>query len=182
MRKIGYLVIAVGFLAGSLAATIDKEEMQWGYFAAALAVGIVGVGLVRLGVRREKRVEGKLALNIQSVETSLSRIVQNMTGLNAQKSSINTYDVRYRIDELFTEDLSAFVEARQSIAHTHGLNAYADVMSSFAAGERYLNRVWSASADGYIDEVNTYLDKAREQFTESLDKVQNLNSAKPAAT
>ncbi|OHB65156.1 MAG: hypothetical protein A2168_03125 [Planctomycetes bacterium RBG_13_50_24] len=174
MRKIGYLVIAVGFLAGSLAATIDKEEMQWGYFAAALAVGIVGVGLVRLGVRREKRVEGKLALNIQSVETSLSRIVQNMTGLNAQKSSINTYDVRYRIDELFTEDLSAFVEARQSIAHTHGLNAYADVMSSFAAGERYLNRVWSASADGYIDEVSAYLEKAQTQFADSLAKIRDL--------
>ena len=45
-------------------------------------------------------------------------------------------------------------------------------MSSFAAGERYLNRVWSASADGYIDEVNTYIEKAREQFVDSLNKIQ----------
>jgi len=47
-------------------------------------------------------------------------------------------------------------------------------MSCFAAGERYLNRVWSASADGYVDEVNTYLDKAQSQFVESLQKVKNL--------
>ena len=38
----------------------------------------------------------------------------------------------------------------------------------FAAAERYLNRVWSASADGYIDEVNEYLQKAGDQFAESL--------------
>jgi len=50
------------------------------------------------------------------------------------------------------------------------------VMSCFAAGERYLNRVWSASADGYIDEVNDYLDKAKEQFTESLEKIRQLKA------
>jgi hypothetical protein len=50
-------------------------------------------------------------------------------------------------------------------------------MSSFAAGERYLNRVWSASADGYIDEVSAYIDKAREQFVESLEKVRQLKVA-----
>ncbi len=114
---------------------------------------------------------------MESVEASLDRIVKNMTGLNAEKASINTYDVRHRIDELFTDDLNTFVEARESIAHTHSLNAYADVMTSFAAGERYLNRVWSASADGYIDEVNTYLDKAQEQFCESLEKIRRFKVA-----
>jgi len=48
------------------------------------------------------------------------------------------------------------------------------VMSCFAAGERYLNRVWSASADGYIDEVNAYLVKAQEQFVDSLSKIKKL--------
>lgn len=174
MGKMGYLMITVGFLAGALAATADKEDVQWGYFAAALAVGAVGVGLIRFGAHREKRVEGKLASDIQSIESSLKRIVENMTGLNAQKSSINTYDVRHRIDELFPEDLAVFVEARESIVHSHGLAAYADVMSSFAAGERYLNRVWSASADGYIDEVNAYIEKAQVQFAESLEKIRRL--------
>jgi hypothetical protein len=68
------------------------------------------------------------------------------------------------------------VDARESIAHRHGLAVYGEIMSSFAAGERYLNRVWSASADGYIDEVNTYIEKAREQFAESLDKINKHKS------
>ena len=67
--------------------------------------------------------------------------------------------VQHRIDELFPGDLNKFVEARETIPHVYRLQAYADVMSHFAAGERYLNRVWSASADGYVDEVRTYLEE-----------------------
>ncbi|MHC4430323.1 MAG: hypothetical protein ACYS14_10955 [Planctomycetota bacterium] len=176
IKKLGYLLITLGFLAGALTTVVDKEQIRWDHFALALAVGAAGVALVRASDKMESRHEGKLASNMQAVETSLNRIVRNVTGLNAEKASINTYDVRHRIDELLTDDLNTFVEARQSIAHTHSLNAYADVMSSFAAGERYLNRVWSASVDGYIDEVNAYLDKAREQFVETEQKVHRLKT------
>jgi len=37
----------------------------------------------------------------------------------------------------------------------------------FAAGERYVNRVWSASADGYRSESLTYLNKAAGQFRDA---------------
>ena len=176
MKKLGYLMITLGFLAGALTAVVDQEQIRWDHFALAFILGAVGVAFVRISDRRESRHEGKLASNMQSVETSLEKIVKNMTGLNAEKASINTYDVRHRIDELFTDDLNAFVEARESITHTYSLSAYADVMSSFAAGERYLNRVWSASVDGYIDEVNAYLDKALTQFVETDHKVRQLKA------
>jgi len=52
-------------------------------------------------------------------------------------------------------------------------------MGYFASGERYLNRVWSASADGYIDEVAAYLDKAQLQFSEALGKVRYLKENSP---
>ena len=54
----------------------------------------------------------------------------------------------------------------ESIAIAFGLPLYASVMSHFAAGERYLNRVWSCSVDGYIDEAHAYISRAREQFEE----------------
>ena len=47
-------------------------------------------------------------------------------------------------------------------------------MSSFAAAERYLNRCWSASADGYVDEVHAYLEHAAAQFRDCQAKIQNL--------
>jgi len=174
MKKLGFLMITIGFLSASLAAVWQTDAVYWSYFIPALAIGATGVALVRTGHRRITTAEGKLAANIESAETALRGIVENMAQLNDQKESINTYDIRHRVDELFREDLMTFVESRQSIAHLYGLSAYGDIMSCFAAGERYLNRVWSASADGYVDEVNAYLDKAREQFAICLEKTLKL--------
>jgi hypothetical protein len=50
------------------------------------------------------------------------------------------------------------------MVHLFGLQTYADIMSNFATGERYINRVWTASADGYDGEAEQYLGKAAEQF------------------
>ena len=47
----------------------------------------------------------------------------------------------------------------------------------FAAGERYIHRVWSASVDGYIDEVLAYVPRAREQFEKTRDKLEALTRA-----
>ena len=176
MKTIGYILISISFLAGSLAAIVDQEHVRWNYVIGALAVGVIGIFCARIGHRKVHTSEEKLNENIRYVETALEKIVSNITQLNSQKESINTYDVRHKIDELFLEELDIFIDARQSIAHIYGLSAYGDIMSSFAAGERYLNRVWSASADGYIDEVNTYLDRAQEQFSESLDTIQRFKT------
>jgi hypothetical protein len=47
-------------------------------------------------------------------------------------------------------------------------------MTSFATGERYLNRVWSSSADGYVDEVSLFMPQVQTQFTECLTKLKKL--------
>lgn len=174
MKKLGYFIITIGFLGGALLTVLDTREVNWIYFVVALAVGVVGIVLVRTSEKRAIQEVGKLTSNIENLKGSLSRIVANINKLNAEKDSINTYDVLHRIDELFPDDLAAFVEARESISHIHGLQAYAEVMNNFAAGERYLNRVWSASADGYVDEVNAYLEKAESQFSEANNKLQAL--------
>jgi len=169
-------MIVIGFIAGALLSVVDELEVQWGYFICALIVGAIGVVLVQSGKRQHTKSEEKLTSNIQNIQASLSRITENITQLNAAKDSVDTYDMRYRIDELFGDDLAIFVQARESISHLYGLQAYADVMSYFASGERYLNRIWSASADGYIDEVNTYLDRAQKQFADALSKVRQLTT------
>ena len=155
---------------------VDQSTVKWMWYIPALGLGVAGVILIRVDEARQSKTEHHIAARIETVESSLEKITANINKLNAEKHSIHTYDMRHRIDELFIDDIDKFVDARESIAHRYGLNAYGDVMSSFAAGERYLNRVWSASADGYIDEVNTYLEKTREQFADSLKKIQILKT------
>ncbi len=177
MKNIGYLLITAGFLAGSLAAVLDERLVQWTLFAGGLAVGVVGIVLVRLGARRLVQAQGGHVATIKEVEGSLSRIVDNMALLNREKDSINPYDVPNRIETLLVDDLMAFADAREGISHLYGLQAYADVMNHFATGERHLNRVWSASADGYVDEMRTYLASAQAQFVAAKERLDRLKAS-----
>ena len=170
-------MVTLGFIAAALAAVVDEDAVRWLWYIPAIGLGVAGVATIRINDVRQSKTEHHVTANIETVETSLARIADNISKLNSDKKSINTYDMRHRIDELFLEDLALFVDARESIAHRYGLAAYADVMSCFAAGERYLNRVWSASADGYIDEVNAYLDKTQGQFINSLEKIRQLKAS-----
>ena len=171
MKKIGIVLIAIAFLAGTLATVIDVETVRWIPFIASLVTGIIGIVLVKVSLKREARSAEVLTRNMLQIESSISSIIKNLKELNDRKETIDTYDVRHEVDELFLEDLNTFVEARESISHTYGIQAYADVMSHFAAGDRYLNRVWCASSDGYVDEVNEYLVKSLEQFEDSRKKL-----------
>jgi hypothetical protein len=198
MKFIGFLMVTIGFIVAALAAVVDQSALKgiddstveaieestaetvnqstvkWMWYIPALGLGVAGVILIKANDARQNKTEHHIAARIETVESSLEKIATSINKLNSEKHSIHTYDMRHRIDELFIDDLNSFVDARESIAHRYNLAAYGEVMSSFAAGERYLNRVWSASADGYIDEVNAYLEKAREQFAESLEKIRKL--------
>ena len=105
--------------------------------------------------------------NLQILDTSLVNILENLESLNSQPIRLPVYQARFEIDRLLREDLNNFANARESMMHVIGMQHYTDVMSAFAAGERYINRIWSASTDGYVDEVRSYLDRALQQFREA---------------
>ena len=168
MKRAGELLIAVGFLAGALVSVLDETAVPWLYMGLALAVGVVGVVLINVGERRTARVVRETGAGIAEIEQTLAQIAAEIAQIDAEKEQINPYDVRLRIDARLPAALGSFAESREAIAHVYGLQAYADVMSHFAAGERYLNRVWSCSADGYIDEIKAYLPRAHEEFDEAL--------------
>ncbi len=173
MRAVGYILLTLGFLVAVFVSVLTAaNEVEWIWFAPALLIGTVGVALARLSMRQETREAGTLSSNVEILESSIGRIVEKITGLDAEKQALHPFDVHSRIDELFPEDLAAFVDARESITHLYGLQAYARVMNEFAAGERYLNRVWSASVDCYIDDVHEYIGRAKEQFTKTREVLQ----------
>jgi RNase adaptor protein for sRNA GlmZ degradation len=177
MKLIGYLLIAAAFLIATLVAVQQVLEVNWMWFVPFVVVGFVGVVVVRKASHAETRAEDKVAANIGVVHSSLEQVVQKVAQLNADKANINTYDMRLRIDDTVLTHLDDFVAVRESIGHKYGLQEYADVMSSYAAGERYLNRVWSASADGYIDEVNAFMDRAEAQFKDAFEHLKQLEAS-----
>jgi hypothetical protein len=167
MKPLAIALIVVAFLAGAFISVLHPTHVQWPWMIAVLIIGSVGLFLYRRVMHGETRSSQLLAGNIELLATCLRRISKNLNELHLSAESLPTYEARFEIDRLFREDLDTFAEARESMVHVFGIQNYADVMSNFAAGERYINRVWSASTDGYVDEVILYLGRAREQFEEA---------------
>jgi len=167
MIRLGYLLVIGAFLVGALLCSLDPETLPWPWFLLTLTVGALGLYLIKSHEKQHATDESRLSENITVLQQSLDNLVSNLSALVDSKPALPPYDYRFEIDRLFRDDLDNFAEARHAIAHSFSLQHYAEVMSPFAAGERYINRVWSASMDGYIDEVNHYLGRALEQFQEA---------------
>ena len=178
MKNIGFILLAAGFLAGAYATSLDVQNVNWMLFAGAAIVAIVGLLISKTQASAHARSSEVLEVNRGALRDSLQNIVRDL-GEIAGDGTTKGAELRDRIDLKLRDDLRRFADARESMVHLFGLQTYADIMSSFAAGERYINRVWSASADGYDGEAETYLEKAAVQFA---DAQQQLQQAAQGAT
>ena len=96
---------------------------------------------------------------------SYARIGQPDIGLMSFAEVAETVgQIRERIEQQAHGPIEKFIDARKTMIHIYDLQFYANVMTEFCAGERYLNRCWSACVDGYQDEVHAYLTRVKEQF------------------
>ena len=170
MEMLGKILVALSFIGGAYLASLHPTEMNWTWFVPVIAAGVLGAFVVKREQKAAALHGDTVAGHKEDMEASLDNIVANLEKLEAGKADIPTYEMRFEIDKLFREDLNRFADARESMKVMFGLQAYADIMSSFAAGERYINRVWSASTDGYVDEVLAYVTKSLNQFRHARDE------------
>ncbi|MHC4407337.1 MAG: hypothetical protein ACYTG0_47615 [Planctomycetota bacterium] len=184
MRFCGHLLLWFGFLLGAFIAVITTEvqdapwsTISWPAYGAALLVAIAGVVLLRATKRPVRVVAGDEAGAINELEAILVRLHSTVEGWNAASEEIPVYDFHDMIDDQLADDLGRFAELREALIPEFGLDEYARIMTEFALAERTINRVWSASADGYIDEVRASLGRAGSHLSAAR---QCLNEASEA--
>lgn len=173
MKQIGFLLLAGGFLIAAYSTALDTVLTNWNLFVPAALAAMAGVYSIKRQARGEARSEHVLTANRAELNESLGNIVGNLEKLNEAGASISIDKLRAEIDDRLRNDLRRFADARESLIHLFGLQAYANVMSNFAAGERYINRVWSASADGYDAEARNYLERAATQFRAARQQLES---------
>ncbi len=176
MGERGYVLLIIGFLAGTYVAALDPDVTNWRWFVPSIVIAALGVQQIKQAQATAARSSTRLTADRRELEESLANIVRNLTELRGAGDAVPPFEMRFEIDRLFRGDLMRFADARDTLAQLYGLQAYADIVSEFAAGERYINRVWSASADGYLDEVSTYLDKAQVQFEHALRRLEAVQA------
>lgn len=163
MKNFGYFLVVVGFLGGAFATSLDIQNVGWPLFILSAGAAVFGLIIYKRQIGALARSEEVLEVNRLELRESIANVVENLREINEGELTRGAV-LRDRIDLKLREDLRRFADARESMVHLFGLQTYADIMSNFATGERYINRVWSASADGYDDEADDYLKKAAGQF------------------
>ena len=166
MKNFGYFLVIAGFLGGAFATSLDVQYVNWTLFGVTALAAVVGLGIYKQQVGSMARSESVLESNRVDLRESIANVVNDLRDINEGELTRGAV-LRNRIDLKLRDDLRRFADARESMVHLFGLQTYADIMSHFATGERYINRVWSASADGYDEEADAYLIKAAEQFDEA---------------
>lgn len=145
-------------------------------FLAAMGGLVLGAGLMRSAAKRElaraepaattpgaaaAKPEESLGTIIDIVE-SLRRDLPGMTDDAAREHA-----VLERIGAVQSTHAPAFIDARTRLIARLGLGGYAELMDRFAAGERQINRAWSAAADHAMYESAPALDAAASLLAEA---------------
>lgn len=170
MKRLAYLLLIAGFLAGAYFTSLDAVHVDWKFFAVAATAAIAGVVMAKRSDAAHARSESVLKTNRAALNDSIANIVRDLSEKTAGEPPAGEA-LRSWIDTRLRPDLRRFADARESMVHLYGLQTYADIMSEFAAGERYVNRVWTSSADGYDNEAKTYLLKAAAQFRDAQSRL-----------
>ena len=175
MKKIAFALLAAGFVLGAYATSLDVENVNWTLFVVAAIAATAGVFIAKQQDRARALAGDVLEGNRNELKESIATIVGDLDAATAGAAQTGEA-LRDWIDDTIRPHLRRFVDARESMVHLYGLQTYADIMSEFAAGERYVNRMWSASADGYDREASDYLARAAKQFREAQRQLEAASS------
>ena len=136
-----------------------------------MAIGIAGIVLLRKTSREADSDVEKTEAEYVVLQSSLQEVSAIVGQLADQSSQHVPSKVLHAIDNECAEPLANFAESRQAMAKRFGMELYANVMTEFASAERYVNRSWSAAADGYVDEVATSLTRAKLHLNNAQDLI-----------
>lgn len=84
---------------------------------------------------------------------------------------------RQALDDLDADVIQPLVEGRGQLVAKHGLAGFATYFGPFSAGERNLNRTWSALTDGHAVVAREALEIADQAFVAALDAYRKVEGA-----
>jgi hypothetical protein len=177
-RIFGHSLLWSGFLAGAFVSVRGVEvqdapwsSISWPAYGCAMLVAVIGVVILR--VTKQPLTSGTAGEGgaVDELVEILKRLHTTLNQWSQTSEKLDVYDVHGMIDRELVDDLGRFAELRESIIPEFGLDHYAQVMTEFALAERTVNRAWSASADGYVDEVQACLERATQHLAAAREKL-----------
>jgi hypothetical protein len=138
-----------------------------------LCLLIAGILLAR-SVRFQQPTEGGTRGSADALKRALAKVEEDLRQLEDELEELDLPQLHRRVDQIVGGPISDFVDSCEILRLQHGGQAYGKVMAPFAQAERYLNRAWSATTDGYRDEAREYVKRAVPIFREAAEEFSRL--------
>ena len=184
MTIIGQLLLCVGFLGAALASVcrIESEDFHpwqtipWNWYGVSMAIGVVGVVVLRISSKAAAQHAGRVDGEFEILVNSLATLQKNIADLSRKQDTTELHETVTFIDRQCAEPFSDFADSRNALIQRFGLQGFAEVMTQFSSAERFVNRAWSAAADGYRNETKSSLEIAENHLSRAsklMDKYQS---------
>lgn len=98
---------------------------------------------------------------------SISTVPREAAELARDASKLELPQVIERINRINAAHLQPVGDATPTLLDNLGSRIYAELMGSYASGERLITRAWSAAADDHRPECLTSLERAAEEFRQA---------------
>jgi hypothetical protein len=181
MRKLAFLLISLGTIGAAVGvARTDPSVDGWvKSFQIHVPLTLLSLAVMGVGVVLQRRIARLTAQaqvgggQLTIARNALRSVHDQADRLGAEAEQLDLDQLHQRLDAIQAGAVADLIDNRETITSAYGLAAYAAVMGPFAQGERCLNRAWSASTDGYLDEAVDYLRRAQPFLAEActeLDK------------
>lgn len=139
---------------------------SWPLVAGGLVLTLVGVALRRtagaptLEVEQTRGDDPRRPPRQGTLVDALAVLCRGVEDLHTAAPRAELGPLKDRIEELLWLGPERVGGAQEAIAARVGFASYAEVMAPLAASERWLNRAWSAAADGHRPECVASLAEA----------------------
>ncbi|MCK5074341.1 MAG: hypothetical protein KAQ98_13005 [Bacteriovoracaceae bacterium] len=172
------------FLGGTILATISASKIPaegstypdtLGIFIPGFILAVIGILIWHTMVRKLIKLELKQqdASSNDNPVTLIEKLQPNLTDLTSKIGNLDSDELCQEVDKLLDNYVLPFAEVRQTLVNMMGMSKGAQVLVTIAYGERMLNRVWSASADGHLEEAQNVYPDAVSAFQEAYGMVQH---------
>lgn len=164
--------------AGIRTSLIENKwpTVNWPWYALSMVFGLAGVVLLRKSSKSAVTESTRVAEEYSVVTTKLEELTGRIGELHANLDRLAPQDVVNFIDEMCFQPFADFADARNALVQRFGLHAFAEVMTQFASAERFLNRAWSAAADGYMNETKDSVNRSNAHITRARDLLKKYES------
>jgi hypothetical protein len=170
---LSFALVTLGTVIGAMAvARTDPAAEGWiGTWQVSglwlvVAVVAIGAGIVlrRSALREEAEAPSPEGEGYDVLVRTIDAATKDVAEIETSLEKLQLEDLHARVDAVLSGPLTDFAAARQELSDRHGMAVYAKVLGPFSQGERFLNRAWSASTDGYLDEARDSVRAARPEL------------------